>query len=101
MLCVCVEDHGPGIPPEQRERIFERFARAAGAEARAGGAGRSLSLAAERVKAHSGRGCSEEVEGGGAHFVAEFLQVLSCAGVALHQSLPSPRPRGLRSRQRR
>nr|WP_242533354.1 ATP-binding protein [Niveibacterium umoris] len=31
-VALCVEDSGPGIPPEEHERVFERFRRLAGAD---------------------------------------------------------------------
>lgn len=50
-----VEDDGPGIPPEHRERVFERFTRLDEARARdAGGAGLGLSIVAAVVAAHGG-----------------------------------------------
>ncbi|MBP6293264.1 MAG: HAMP domain-containing protein, partial [Comamonas sp.] len=36
---VRVQDHGPGVPPQQRERIFEKFYRLPGASERSGGVG--------------------------------------------------------------
>ncbi len=42
VLRVC--DHGPGVPPEQRERIFEPFYRLPGASERSGGVGLGLAL---------------------------------------------------------
>ena len=39
---LCVEDSGPGIAPEERERVFDRFYRVAGSEA--GGSGLGLAI---------------------------------------------------------
>jgi two-component system sensor histidine kinase MtrB len=56
-VCIAVEDHGPGVPAEERERIFERFARGGSAGRRAGseGAGLGLSLVDEHIRLHGGR----------------------------------------------
>ena len=52
---VCVRDDGPGIAPEQRSRIFERFYRVAEASAdHPGGLGLGLYITRELVKAHGG-----------------------------------------------
>jgi signal transduction histidine kinase len=64
-VLVCVEDGGPGVPPEDRERIFERFARGSGA--RRGslpGAGLGLAIVAETAARHGGSAwCSAGPEG--------------------------------------
>jgi heavy metal sensor kinase len=58
---ITVEDTGPGIPPELRPHLFERFARADPARGReTGGAGLGLSLAAAIATAHGGRVTLEE-----------------------------------------
>jgi len=79
---VVVEDHGPGIPPAERDHLFERFYRGARAGQRAAGEGTGLglSLVAEHVRLHGGRVWSEENPGGGARFVVE-LPLRSPGGV--------------------
>jgi signal transduction histidine kinase len=50
-----VADDGPGVPTDQRARVFERFVRLDDARARAdGGAGLGLAIVAEVVAAHGG-----------------------------------------------
>jgi two-component system sensor histidine kinase GlrK len=63
-----VLDTGPGVPPEEREAIFEAFFRGrAGAYGRAEGTGLGLAIAREFTEAHGGR--IEVVAGGrGGHF---------------------------------
>jgi two-component system OmpR family sensor kinase len=41
-IVVLVEDSGPGIPPEERERVFDRFYRVAGSEAAGSGLGLAI-----------------------------------------------------------
>jgi signal transduction histidine kinase len=51
-----VGDDGPGVPPAQRGRVFQRFVRLDDARARSdGGAGLGLAIVAEVVAAHGGR----------------------------------------------
>lgn len=73
---ILVEDHGPGVTPDERAIIFERFARGAAAGRRSGseGAGLGLSLVAEHVKLHGGRVWVEERRDGspGACFIIEL-----------------------------
>jgi len=50
-----VRDAGPGVPPADRERIFERFARARDSARRSEGAGLGLSIVRAIAEAHGGR----------------------------------------------
>ncbi len=61
-----VEDNGPGIPPDQRGRIFDRFHRTDISRARStGGSGLGLAIARALVEAHGGRiRAGESPEGG-------------------------------------
>jgi two-component system OmpR family sensor kinase len=68
-----VEDEGPGVPPDDRERIFERFYRADASRARSsGGTGLGLSIVASLVDAHGGRIGVGEAPRGGAVFRVEL-----------------------------
>lgn len=69
-----VRDHGPGIPPSERLRVFERFYRADAARGRIHGGGNGLGLAivAAIIRAHDGRVGITETDGGGATFVVRL-----------------------------
>jgi signal transduction histidine kinase len=69
-----VDDGGPGVPPDDRGTIFDRFVRGRTAHARGDydGAGLGLALAAEHVAAHSGRIEVTDRPGGGARFRIEL-----------------------------
>ena len=69
---VAVEDRGPGVPADLRERIFEPFYRLPGASEREGGVGLGLSLVKTIAERHGGRVRCEAREGGGARFVVEL-----------------------------
>jgi signal transduction histidine kinase len=64
---ISVADDGPGIPREQRARVFDRFVRLDASRARdAGGNGLGLAIVAEVVAAHHGTIEIDDRSGGGA-----------------------------------
>ena len=64
-----VVDHGPGLTPEQTERVFERFYRADPARSSGdGGTGLGLSIVAALVAVHDGTIQVDSVPGRGARF---------------------------------
>jgi signal transduction histidine kinase len=70
---VVVEDDGPGIPEQERQRVFERFVRLDEARARdAGGSGLGLAIVEEIVTAHGGTVAVSASELGGARFVVHL-----------------------------
>jgi len=68
-----VADHGPGIPPAEHEKIFERFYRL-GSELRreTQGVGIGLSVVKHIVEAHHGRVVVESETGKGSRFTIEL-----------------------------
>ncbi|GAW52250.1 MULTISPECIES: HAMP domain-containing sensor histidine kinase [unclassified Nocardioides] len=76
-----VEDCGPGVPPEERSRIFERFARAGG-EKLGTGSGLGLSIVEQTVRNHHGDVWCTERGGGGAAFVVRLPTTTHATGVA-------------------
>ncbi|WP_404383053.1 ATP-binding protein [Caenispirillum salinarum] len=66
---ISVQDSGPGVPPQMREAIFERFRQADGsASRRAGGTGLGLAVTKEFVELHGGSVSVADSPGGGALF---------------------------------
>jgi signal transduction histidine kinase len=68
---LAVRDHGKGVPPEHRERIFDRFERLGDGGA-VRGLGLGLFITKQIVHAHHGRIYVEAPEGGGSRFVVEL-----------------------------
>jgi two-component system OmpR family sensor kinase len=68
-----VRDHGPGLPTDDSDALFERFWRAeAGRERGKGGAGLGLAIVAGIVDAHGGSVAAANADGGGASFVVRL-----------------------------
>lgn len=84
---VRVIDHGPGVPPEESERIFGAFQRGTGS-GRAHGAGLGLAIAEGFAEANGGRIWLESHQGQGATFVlalpllAAEVPVIEAAGAS-------------------
>ncbi len=70
-IAICVADRGPGIPPVDKERVFDKFYRVLGSQRTAGhptGSGLGLAVCKGLVEAHGGHIWVENREGGGAVF---------------------------------
>lgn len=67
---ICVVDHGPGVPPRDRDRVFERFYR--GRRDVGEGTGLGLAICLGIMQAHGGTIRHEPTPGGGATFVCTF-----------------------------
>ena len=68
-ISITVADRGPGVPEDQRERIFEPFYRLPGHAEHAGGVGLGLSLVRQIARQHGGRVRCEARPGGGSLFI--------------------------------
>jgi two-component system sensor histidine kinase KdpD len=73
-VTVELADRGPGIPPGEEERIFEKFVRGRGT---GGGVGLGLAICRTIINAHGGKIWAGNREGGG----AVFRFTLSSAGI--------------------
>jgi two-component system sensor histidine kinase KdpD len=71
-LLVRVVDRGPGIPPAQRDRVFEPFYRAGSSSAGHRGSGLGLAIVRGFVEANGGKVWVESLPGQGTSFVVEL-----------------------------
>jgi two-component system, OmpR family, sensor kinase len=72
-VTLAVRDHGPGLPTERADALFERFWRAeAGRERGRACAGLGLAIVAGIVDAHGGEAHAADAEGGGAVFTVSL-----------------------------
>ena len=70
---ISVRDHGPGLPSDPPERLFDRFWRAeAGRERGKAGAGLGLAIVGAVVEAHGGQISALNAPGGGAMFIVRL-----------------------------
>lgn len=73
LAVLCVDDDGPGIPPCDRDRVFERFVRLDPGRGRdAGGAGLGLAVVRETVRLYGGVATVTDSALGGARLVLKF-----------------------------
>ncbi|WP_088330093.1 ATP-binding protein [Lacimicrobium sp. SS2-24] len=69
-LCICIDDDGPGVAEQDRQRIFEPFFRPDSSRARTrGGAGLGLAIVSRIQQWHEGSCRVENAPSGGARFV--------------------------------
>ena len=88
MVAVALEDHGPGVAPADRERIFDKFSRGH-PESTGAGVGLGLAICRAIVEAHGGRIWVEPGAAGGARFVFT-LPVGSPPDEGLLEEAPAP-----------
>jgi signal transduction histidine kinase len=85
-----VADQGPGVPREERTRIWQPYRRLQrDVDAASGGSGIGLAVVRDLVEAHGGRVWVEDGDGGGARFVVE-LPGATYAGPAEDEPAPEP-----------
>jgi two-component system, OmpR family, sensor kinase len=73
-----VRDHGPGLPTDDSDALFERFWRAEGGRERGkGGAGLGLAIVAGIVDAHHGQVGAANAPDGGAVFTVRLPSEVS------------------------
>ncbi|MDX1391625.1 MAG: ATP-binding protein, partial [Rheinheimera sp.] len=68
-LTLCIEDDGPGVPVDKRQKLFERGTRL---DTYQDGHGVGLAIVDELVKSYSGSLQLDESEMGGARFTIQF-----------------------------
>ncbi len=89
---ITVADTGAGIPPEERDRVFDRFYRVDPSRSRqSGGSGLGLAICFEIAAAHGGRVWLDSENGQGSAFSIAFPAPLE-AGGEHPQPAPAPEP---------
>jgi two-component system, OmpR family, sensor histidine kinase BaeS len=81
---ITVSNTGPAIPPDELERLFDRFYR--GSRARTGGSGIGLTVVRQLVMAHGGDVSVTSGEGSGTTFSVRIPAHTTAAGVAGHHA---------------
>jgi PAS domain S-box-containing protein len=89
---IAVRDHGPGIPPEFKARVYEKFAQARAPEARQkGGTGLGLSIVKGIVTRLGGSTGFDDAPGGGTIFHVELPAWENAADAAADRTAPGRR----------
>jgi two-component system OmpR family sensor kinase len=78
-----VRDHGPGLPTDENDQLFERFWRAEGGRKQGkAGAGLGLAIVSGIVAAHHGEVRAQNAPGGGARFTVRLPTAAGATGAA-------------------
>jgi two-component system sensor histidine kinase KdpD len=85
-ISVSIADRGPGVPPEDESRIFEKFYRSVSADHRDGGMGLGLAICRAIAQAQDGRVEARNRSGGG----LEVTFSVARAGEPETADLPAP-----------
>ena len=93
-MCVSIADRGPGIPPVDLERVFDKFYRVLGTTRKKNvtGSGLGLAVCLGLVEAHSGRIWAENRAGGGAIFRFTLPLENDHGRGLIHDTLMEPHP---------
>jgi PAS domain S-box-containing protein len=86
-----VRDNGPGIPPEQQQRIFEAFFRLTEAGSATEGTGLGLAITARLVELHGSKLGIESQPGAGACFYFSLPLLVGAPDQPIQTFLPMPR----------
>jgi signal transduction histidine kinase len=84
-----VADRGPGVPPDRRERVFERFARTEGDRSAMRGTGLGLAIVRAVAEAHGGSAIVGDADGGGALFRVDLPAAVGPATPRRRRAAPS------------
>jgi two-component system, OmpR family, sensor kinase len=90
-VVVSVQDDGPGVPDEMRDRVFERFVRGAGDRGSSSGLG--LSIVRAVAESHGGTVALEDA-GPGARFVVRLPAARGAPAPDAPPPAPAPAPAG-------
>ncbi|HTN75989.1 MAG TPA: HAMP domain-containing sensor histidine kinase, partial [Pirellulaceae bacterium] len=78
-VCVSIADHGPGVPPDELELIFDKFSQSSATNTGSGGTGLGLAICRQIINAHRGRIWAMNSPQGGACFSFEIPRRLEAA----------------------
>ncbi|MGD9892498.1 MAG: DUF4118 domain-containing protein [Dehalococcoidia bacterium] len=87
---IIVEDEGPGIPPEERQRIFDKFYRIVRDGRKGSGSGLGLAIGKGFVEAHGGTIRAEAAPNGGARFIVTLPAPAAPAALSLPTFVEAP-----------
>jgi len=96
MVRISVRDHGPGIPPDFKPRMFEKFAQADATDARQkGGTGLGLSIVKQIVARLGGKVGFDDAQGGGTVFHVDLPGIGQVTGREVDSEAKPGAPRVL------
>jgi two-component system phosphate regulon sensor histidine kinase PhoR len=90
-IVITVADSGPGIPPEDLTRVFERFYRVDKSRSRPGGTGLGLAIVKHLVELHGGKATAQNQPAGGAVFTVTLPAARDAAGGGRSEDRPLQR----------